>query len=523
MKDCMIYSDRFTQQKNTWRLLSCLSTKSNDAYNTQDEHIIHQIKQLMQLINHTNFSDPYLFYNISIILQLREILNPPNIYLKLSPQFIENTPNLIRTISKTISTNHALSNESISIEMSNIHGFMDQIFGITLDNDHCDITQHFKLTKLLVLASVKIKQKLVFHEISDKYLQPRLECWKLLYAFIFEFENTVQSYGQHLPLLNDIPYLLDNMMMSNKSKLQINFIQNLVDYYGVIIYDADFIYKDWCYGNISDYLAGWDEISTALRPSAELDITSDDRQLFIECFSARFLLVLLNKAPAYDLTQLDQHEKSIMAILVAQSIGHLYYYEQQQLLFELFVKLRRSKGLYLLKETCIVLDLVEDAAVDHNMSSQIQYFLQTIVYANLRLQGKLADEITEVITDLLCHWLIDKMDSIELSAYRTQVAKELSQDLYHPDLIVELINIHDTYHFVLDNGNTEQLMFFVRFIAELIKQRDDWNYGPKFVKFVLNLDNSSMATLNHVYSHPDIIKKMRMRTKKMKMRHCHQN
>lgn len=320
-----------------------------------------------------------------------------------------------------------------------------------------------------------------------------MDVWKLLYGFIFELESAVQSYDNYVPRLEDIPYLEDNLMISHKFE-QLKFIQELINSHGFIVYSDDYIYDGWWDGNVTDYILVWDEISHAI--NSVYGVTDDDRKVFTNAFICRFLLVLLDKDPAYDLSTLSNVDASTMGILIAQCIWHLYYHDALQVLDELFCKLRSSKGLYLLQKTCIVLDLIEDAAEereDYNMSTQITHFLNTIITANLR--HELVPEIVEIITDILYHWLIDGLDPNALSRRMQLVAKQLaSVDLFHSGLIEELINLHDTYHFILNDHTQrrDQMLFFTRFIAELIRQRNDWNHGPEFTKFMLKLGKSSI-------------------------------
>ena len=76
---------------------------------------------------------------------------------------------------------------------------------------------------------------------------------------------------------------------------------------------------------------------------------------------------------------------------------------------------------------------------------------------------------------------------------RKQTEQLVNDDLFDPELINELINIHETYHFVPFDQQRRQLLFFLRFITELMKHRQDWQYDELVERFVSNLDKTSMS------------------------------
>ena len=77
---------------------------------------------------------------------------------------------------------------------------------------------------------------------------PQLDAWKLFYGFIFH------SFQDQIPKLMDIPYLKDNQNIPSKVK-HLNFIQDLIDKCGFIVFVEDFIYDEWCYGDINEYIS----------------------------------------------------------------------------------------------------------------------------------------------------------------------------------------------------------------------------------------------------------------------------
>ena len=94
----------------------------------------------------------------------------------------------------------------------------------------------------------------------------------------------------------------------------------------------------------------------------------------------------------------------------------------------------------------------------------------------------MGDMQVAAIAELLRYGIMKGFNSSDTAEYMKFVAQHLATpELFDKQLINELIHIHKMYQ--LSVANRDQLMFFMRFIAQLIARRDDWDFGEEVRAF----------------------------------------
>ena len=170
--------------------------------------------------------------------------------IKLSPKFIERSPNLIRITAQKIQSNDT------DTSSANVYFFAGIIFGEAKLNETID---EYPFSKLLAFTSAQILEQITIDSQKRQGQSPQLDCLKLLYGFVFASKDIFRPYPIYVPFLSDIPYLKENTEVPFRIE-QLNFIQEMMAKCGFIAFSKDFIDIEWCYGNITEYIIGYDEI-----------------------------------------------------------------------------------------------------------------------------------------------------------------------------------------------------------------------------------------------------------------------
>ena len=174
-------------------------------------------------------------------------------------------------------------------------------------------------------------------------------------------------------------------------------------------------------------------------------------------FMVHFILKLLNNA-SYDLdndTIASEYEIDVMSDIIAEAIMHLWYNRLYDVLISLLYKLKVANGLYMLKRTSVIAHVIVGAG-DHRV---ITDFLGVVIVANLKYEIK--DKQIFVIAGVMGHVVMNGMTNSTIHAIKVGAQALVTHDMFHPDLINELINIHEMYHFVPDDKVRGQLLFFL--------------------------------------------------------------
>ncbi len=466
LKDCMQWNT-ISEQRNKWRLLN---KNTNNAFNITHHQINQKIAKIMQFAQ--RMSDPQIFDNTSLINELSSTIKE----IKLSPQFIANIPNLITAIDDQIQPPFNESSTNSTITINNILSLTNLVFGT---GKYDTMFDNLTFSKLLVYAS----RKILHHAMGDRK-SPELDAWKLLYGLIFEY------YPQNLPKLADIPYLRDNLEIPGKFE-HLTLIETLMDKCGFIVYSEQFIDAKWFYGDLRLYITEYEEVFSALDPRRGLNLVPDDDETraFYFAFTFSFTWTFLQH-PECDLsiiTQDNGYGVLQLSVMIEKSVWYIYANDMMAMLSDFLNKLMRSNGLHLLKKANVIGIVIEQETEEW----RIVDFLYAVISANLRYH--LRPELLAIIVDLMYSWIEKGLNGLNSCSadIRTAATELVMDDSFHPDLINQLVEIHAMYDFVDVNLGHGQLIFFLRFITELMKLRNDWNYGDEVDVFLRNVDQTS--------------------------------
>ena len=441
------------KERYHWNLLkkdmNTLLTKTNDTIHQQVVDIIDFISKLSQ----QNVLDD------TAITKLLEIKQR----IRFSEAFLIQLPKIINQIEQQ----WGRTTESAREYAVNNFGLFDRIlFGKpNYDTFNASITFDFPFTKLLLSTSRTIKRKL--EDTRSNALSSQLDCWRLLYGFIFKYW-IFQCKSLSLPQLRDIYYLHENLDLDHKRK-QWLFIEELTDKFGIIVYHDKFIYGEWSYGSFQDYMTEYQLIRTDMIKFGFYEqLLNVDYLAFRYQFDAQFLLQLL-KGTHYNLQQ-ARHVTGFKD-LVSDTINTLFAGDDhdQCLLFQIMHGLRRNNGLRLLKQTNVIHDIMSN----HNDEKCIS-FLEMLFTVNSRY-GLKAEQISKIaeIFNARCK----NTSTVVLNGLIIELCND---GLFDENIINELINVHLTFEIISPRGQSH---FIVRIICILTNRRNDWNITDKIDMF----------------------------------------
>ena len=216
--------------------------------------------------------------------------------------------------------------------------------------------------------------------------------------------------------------------------------------------------------------------------AARADIAHD---AFVDGMTAHFMIKLLH-GYHYDLSKF--HLPAFIGF-IEHSISYFFAKMQTISLFELIRNLRVNGGLGLIKHTNgIIARTLRHNALTNTLNASLT-FIQILISANMKY--KLDEyQVTIMAASLNCWFVANNKQRAIL-----QMLNFISNRFFAADVLVELVNIHDTYCFGDLHSN-----YFIAVIAELWKLKDEWTKDTTLFVFAMTFQQELLAkglTVNH--------------------------